>query len=323
MSSENGQKAQGEIGGDSMYDGSSETALQQVVADAAQLKVDKTLLGENLYEFWFGKDSESDIREVLGDCISRSKWESLLNRFKDGSIGTDEVIDALLLSHMTVLNEETQNPFATAEEIMDRALESKFKGKLGRKLISNTIDALAESKLLTANPEALKALVDQSLTKSDTRVEEKNQLLIPDLKQAMPALVDNAFDKYLKSVAVADMIRDITSEELVARLSDADDAYFSPVHHLVFDLGWEAPSRIRPDEKCLAVYVAELDRAWVDEAASNVKTSDRRITRYLVRDIKRGETEKLDRVLSALMLAYKGRLEEKATFVTVLWERGL
>jgi hypothetical protein len=326
MGNENEQKVQGEIGGnETNYDGSDTTALQRIVNDATQLKVDKTLLGDNLYEFWFGKDAETDIREVLGDCISRSKWESLLTKYKDGVISSDEMIDALLLSHMTVLNEETQNPFASAEEIMERAIESKFRGKMGRKLIANTIDALAETKLLAANPEAIKALVDQSITKSDDRTEEQkqNQLLIPDLKQAMPALVDNAFDKYMKSFAVADQIRDITVTELVARLSDADDAYFSPVHHLVFDIGWEAPSRLKADEKCLALYVAELDRAWVDEASSNVKTSDRRITRYLVRDIKRGETEKLDQILTALMMAYKGRLEEKATFVTVLWGRGL
>lgn len=326
MSNENEQKAQGEIGGnESMYDGSNPTALQQITNDATQLKVDKTLLGENLYEFWFGKDAETDIREVLGDCISRSKWGSLLERFKEGTISSDEVIDALLLSHMTVLNEETQNPFASSEEIMERAIETKFRGKMGRKLIANTIDALAESKLLTANPEALKALVDKSITMSDDRVEEQkqNQLLIPDLKQAMPALVDKAFDKYLNSLAVADQVRDITAEELVARLSNADDAYFSPVHHLVFDIGWEAPSRLKAEDRCLALYVAELDRAWVDEASSNVKNSDRRITRYLVRDVKRGETEKLDQILTALMVAYKGRLEEKATFVTVLWQRGL
>lgn len=326
MSSENEQKAQGEIGGnETMFDGSNNTAIQVAANDATQLKVDKSLLGENLYEFWFGPDAEKDIREVLGDCISRTKWEGLLTKFREGSVSSDEVIDALLLSHMTVLNEETQNPFATSEEIMDRAIESKFKGKLGRKLIANTIDALAESKLLTTNPDALKALVDQSITKSDERVDsqKQNQLLIPDLKQAMPAIVDHAFEKYMKSIAVADQIRDISSGELVARLSEPEDPYFSPVHHLVFDIGWEAPSRLKAEERCLALYVAELDRAWVDEASSNVKTSDRRITRYLVRDLKRGETEKLDKVLTALMTAYKGRLEEKATFITVLWERGL
>jgi hypothetical protein len=325
MSNENDVKAQEVIGGqDNLYDGSDTTAVQRIAENAASLKVDKNLIGDNLYEFWFGPDSEKDIREILSDCISRTKWDGLLTKFKEGKVTSDEVIDALLLSHLNVLNEETQNPFATTEEIVDRALESKIKGKLGRKLIANTIDALAESNLIAANPEAIKLLVEQSLTKTDLRVEEKqNQLLIPDLKQAVPALVDNAFDKYMKSIAVSDLIRDITADELITRLADPDDAYFSPVHHLVFDIGWEAPSRLKADEKCLSLYVAELDRAWVDEAASNVKTSDRRITRYLVRDVGRSNTEMLDKVVAALKAAYENRLHEKSDFVKVLWTRGL
>lgn len=325
MSNENEVKPQEVISGsDNLYDGSDTKAIQRIAENAANLKVDKNLIGDNLYEFWFGPDSEKDIREILSDCISRNKWDGLLTKFKEGKVSSDEVIDALLLSHLNVLNEETQNPFATTEEIVDRALESKIKGKLGRKLIANTIDALAESNLIAANPEAIKLLVDQSLTKSDSRVEEKEtQLLIPDLKQALPALVDNAFDKYMKSVAVSDLIRDITAQELITRLSDPDDAYFSPVHHLVFDIGWEAPSRLKADEKCLSLYVAELDRAWVDEAASNLKTSDRRITRYLVRDVGRDNTEMLDQVVLALRLAYENRLKEKYDFIKVLWTRGL
>lgn len=325
MSNENDVKAQDVIGGqDELYDGSSSSAIQRIAESAANLKVDKNLIGDNLYEFWFGPDSEKDIREILSDCISRQKWDGLLTKFKDGKVTSDEVIDALLLSHLNVLNEETQNPFATTEEIVDRALESKIKGKLGRKLIANTIDALAESNLIAANPEAIKLLVDQSITKSDPRVEEKQtQLLAPDLKQAVPALVDNAFDKYMKSIAVSDLIRDITTEELITRLNDPDDAYFSPVHHLVFDIGWEAPSRLKADEKCLSLYVAELDRAWVDESASNVKTSDRRITRYLVRNLGKDNTEMLEKVISSLKAAYDNRLKEKSDFIKVLWSRGL
>jgi len=308
---------------DNLYDGNEIRAVQKIAQESVnKISVDKNLIGDNLYEFWFSPDSEKDVREILADCISRTKWDSLLSKYKDGSVSSDEVIDALLLSHLTVLNEETQNPFATTEEIVDRALESKIKGKLGRKLIANTIDTLAESNLLNANPEALKLLVDQSLTKSDARVEEK-QLLIPELKEAMPALVDNSFNKYLNSIAVADVIRDITSEELISRLSDQDDSYFSPVHHLVFDLGWEAPSRLKADEKCLSLYVAELDRAWVDESASNIKTSDRRITRYLVRDVKRGDVDVLGKITDALNEAYRNRLLEKSNFTKVLWERGL
>jgi hypothetical protein len=311
-----------DVNSDKLYDGNDITAIQKIAQDAANLKVDKNLIGDNLYEFWFSPDSEKDVREILADCISRSKWDALLSKYKEGKISSDEVIDALLLSHLNVLNEETQNPFATTEEIVDRALESKIKGKLGRKLIANTIDALAESNLIAANPEAVKLLVDQSLTKSDHRVEEK-QLLLPDLQQAMPALVDKTIEKYMKSIAVSDLIRDITSEELIARLADADDAYFSPVHHLVFDMGWEAPSRLKADEKCLSLYVAELDRAWVDEASSNLKTSDRRITRYLVRDVKRGDVSTLEKIKDSLSAAYSNRLEEKANFTKTLWERGL
>jgi hypothetical protein len=307
---------------DKLYDGSDITAVQKIAQDAANLKVDKNLIGDNLYEFWFSPDSEKDVREILADCISRSKWDGLLCKFKEGKVSSDEVIDALLLSHLNVLNEETQNPFSTTEEIVDRALETKIKGKLGRKLIANTIDTLAQSNLLKANPESLKLLVDQSLTKSDARVEEK-QLLLTDIKEAMPAIVDNTLDNYMKSIAVADLIRDITSEELFSRLSNPDDAYFSPVHHLVFDIGWEAPSRLKADEKCLSLYVAELDRAWVDETASNVKTSDRRITRYLVRDVKRGDVELLEKIYESLAQAYQNRLREKTNFTKVLWERGL
>ena len=261
----------------------------------------------------------------MADCIDKSKWETLFQKFKDGKISAEDMAEVVMISHVQAV--ERSNPVSSPEEIIDRAFEAKIKGKLGRKLIASTVSALAENNLLAAPKEAVVALIGHTLAKSDVRAEsneEAKKILLPATveEKKITDSVDQAYDKFLDSLNVTDNVRDISFDELLARLSDELDPYFGITHQIAFDIGWESISRLKPElGKCLAVYVAELDRAWTDTVASNVKQSDRHMTRYLVRDVQKDDVQKMEAIQSALVAKYQKRFSEKTDFIKVLWQR--
>lgn len=314
---------------DEHFDASNEKALerlQRLADNSVQPKeFYEQLLGKDLYEFYFGDAVSDDINALMADCIDKGKWEALFEKFKEGKISADDLAEVVMISHVHAV--ERSNPVSSPEEIIDRAFESKVKGKLGRKLIAATVNALAENNLLTAPKEAVTGLIGYTMAKSDVRSESNEQakkVLLPATvhEKKIRDSVDQAFDKFLDSLNVADNVRDITYDELLTRLADELDPYFGITHQVTFDLGWELISRIKPElGKCLAIYVAELDKAWTDSVASNIKQSDRHMTRYLIRDVKEGDTEKLDAVQNAIVAKYRQRFTEKTEFIKVLWER--
>lgn len=320
------EKSNVQAGLDHNYDASSQQALtlHQKNQENQQVQPEqfyKDLLGENVYEFYFGKDQSEDIRDLMADCVSQKKWDSFIEKHKAGEISSEDLRDMIMISHLHAI--EGANPVSSAEEIMDRAVESKVRGKLGRKLIASTISTLSNANLLTAPKEAVTALLSHTLAKSDTRAETAEEVkLLPTIAEnPLKDVADESYAEFLNSMNVADLVRDITVEELLARLENEEDPYFGITHQITFDLGWESVSR-KSTEKCLALYVCELDKAWTDSLESNVKQSDRHISRYLVRDVKKGEIEKIHAIRDALVKKYASRLNEKIDFFEYIWKRG-
>jgi len=314
---------------DEQLDASNQQALeklQRLAENSVQPKeFYEQILGPDLYEFYFGEAVSEDINALMADCIDKGKWETLFGKFKDGKISAEDLAEVVMISHVHAV--ERSNPISSPEEIIDRAFESKVKGKLGRKLIASTVSALAENNLLTAPKEAVTALLSHTLAKADVRADsntESKKVLLPATveEKKVTDSVDQAYDKFLDSLNVADNVRDISYDELMARLSDELDPYFGITHQIVFDIGWEQVSRLNAAlGYSLAIYVAELDKVWTDTVASNLKQSDRHMTRYLVRDVKMGEVEKVDAIQQAVVAKYKQRFTEKTDFLKVLWER--
>jgi hypothetical protein len=333
MSNDKPAKAQDVIKNlDEDFDGNSAKALEKLqhAADTAVQPKEfyEQLLGPDLYEFYFGGAVSEDINALMADCIDKTKWEALFEKFKNGKISAEDMAEVVMISHVQAV--ERSNPVSSPEEIIDRAFESKVKGKLGRKLISATINALSENNLLTAPKEAVTALIGYNLAKTDARAEsneEAKKILLPATLETaqgrkLKDSVDQAYEKFTDSLNIADNVRDISYDELLTRLADELDPYFGITHQIAFDIGWESISRLRPElGKCLAVYVAELDKAWTDTVASNMKQSDRHMTRYLVRDVAKSDTEKLDVIQNAFVAKYKKRFTDKTGFIKVLWDR--
>ena len=284
--------------------------------------IDKTLIGEHIYDFYFNQAVTNDINTLLSDCVSREHWGAILEKYKNGVLDTDDLTDILLISHLQVGG----NDLATPEEIVDRAFETKFKGKLGRKLIANTIHALSDAKLLKAPEQAVLALVNQTLAKSDQRAIPENQLALTEHKEAahqIQAVSEKAFDEFTASLNITDQVRDITYDDFLKALADESNPYFDFAVQMCFDMGWEKPTRTTNEPKCLALYFFELDKAWTDTADHNVKQADRHVARWLLRDVKVGEIEKVQRVKDALVAKFRARLEDKIAFMQVLWQRGM
>lgn len=280
----------------------------------------RSLLGDTVYDFYFGEDRGKEVNNLLADCISKEKWSDFLEKYKNGEVSQEDMVDVVLLSHLHAV--ERSNPVSSPEEIVDRAFESKMKGKLGRKLIASTISTLSEANLLTAPKEAVQALLSYEINKSDVRANTSEQTkYLPTVAQDVKDAAEKSYDAFINSFNVADAIRDITSEELLGRLENAEDAYFGITHHIIFDMGWESVSRSRPQEKCLAVYVCELDKAWTDTVESSVKQSDRHMTRYLVRDVKRGDLETIGKIRDKIVEVYRNRIQEKVDFFNIIWTR--
>ncbi len=327
MNSDNTSKRQELVSGqDEQHDGANVEALEKVqrLADGSIQPNEfyEQLLGPDLYEFYFGDRVSKEVADLMADCIDKSKWETLFDKFKEGKISSEDLTEVVMISHVHAV--ERSNPISSPEEIIDRAFESKVRGKLGRKLIAATVNALAQNNLLNAPKEAVRGLIDYTMAKSDLRAESDVSKMLPATiqEEKIRDSVEQAYDKFVDSLNVADNIRDITYDEILARLSDEMDPYFGITHQIVFDLGWELISRLKPElGKCVVVYVAELDRAWTDSVASNMKQSDRHMTRYLLRDVKQGDTEKVSAIQNAVAAKYRKRLTEKADFIQVLWER--
>jgi hypothetical protein len=280
-------------------------------------QVIRSLVGETVYEFYFGEDNSKDVANLMSDCISKDKWGDFLDKFKNGEVTKEDMVDVVLLSHLHAV--ERANPVSSPEEIVDRAFETKLKGKLGRKLIANTISTLSEANLLTAPKEAVQALINYEINKSDVRAESTN--FLPALGEDIKKVADKSYESFLKSFNVTDNVRDITVEELLGRMDNSEDPYFGITHHIIFDMGWESISRNKPKEKCLSIYVCELDKAWSDSMESNVKQSDRHMTRYLVRDIEKGDMDTINKIKSKIFEIYSNRIQEKIDFFTVIWNR--
>jgi len=280
-------------------------------------QVIRSLVGDTVYDFYFGEDNSKDVANLMSDCISKDKWGEFLDKFKNGEVTKEDMVDVVLLSHLHAV--ERANPVSSPEEIVDRAFETKLKGKLGRKLIANTISTLSEANLLTAPKEAVQALINYEINKSDVRSEATN--LLPALGENIKEVADKSYESFLKSFNIADNVRDITVEELLGRMDNSEDPYFGITHHIIFDMGWESISRNKPKEKCLSIYVCELDKAWSDSMESNVKQSDRHMTRYLVRDVEKGDMDTINKIKSKIFEIYSNRLQEKIDFFAVIWNR--
>lgn len=324
MNNDSKNKLQADSENDITYDGSNALSISNFrdnLPENNHMDEYRKQLGKDVFDFYFEQDVKGDIRELLSDCISKEKWGVILEKYKEGAVDKDELVDILLLSHLHAV--ERENPIASAEEIMDRAFETKMKGKLGRKLISATISSLSEAQLLTAPKEAVQALLFHTASKEDVRAEtEEDRKLLPAQAETeqLKAVSESAYNSFLNSLNVEDLIRDIGFDELLARIDDEEDPYFGITHQIVFDIGWELVSR-KSKEKKLSLYVSELDKAWTDTLESNVKVSDRHVTRYLISDVKEGEVEKINRIKDALVKKYSGRLEEKIGFFNVIWTR--
>ena len=317
---------------DQEFDGTNPNALDRLTQKNPVNPNDfyKDLLGENVYNFYFShaatqsKDGSIAVQELLADCVSKDHWNSFLQKHKDGEVTTEELLDVILISHLHAV--EKANPVASAEEIMDRAVESKVKGKLGRKLITSVVQTLSTANLLTVAPDAAKALLSYNLNKSDERATNSDDVkFLPTAVQKdtekLADACDKSYDIFLNSFNVSDLVRDITMDELLTRLNTPDDPYFGITHQIIFDIGWESVSRKRPEDKALAVYVCELDKAWTDTLQSNVKDSDRHMTRYLVRDVKKNELDKISAIKDAIFACYQSRFEEKIEFFKHIWSR--
>lgn len=277
----------------------------------------RTLLGADLFEFYFG-DNGKDVNAILSDSVSENKWGTLLEKHKEGKITSEDLVDVIKLSHLQAV--EKSNPFSTPEEIIDRSFESKLKGKIGKKLIASTISALSDKNLLTAPKEAVIALVNYEAAKNDSRLTPKDdQKFLP--AEQLKEVADEAHKRFTDSLTVSDLVRDITTEELLGRLSDQEDPYFGITHQIVFDMGWEKPSRDESKkEKYLSIYVCELDKAWTDTVASNLKESERRVTRYIVRDVKEGDLGTVNKIRDKIIQTYCQRFQEKIDyFVAKVW----
>jgi hypothetical protein len=307
---------------DSQFDGNNTDnvkALQSILQTTENPnQVIRSLVGDTVYDFYFGEDNSKDVANLMSDCISKDKWGEFLDKFKNGEVSKDDMVDVVLLSHLHAV--ERANPVSSPEEIVDRAFESKLKGKLGRKLIANTISTLSEAKLLNAPEEAVQALLSFEINKSDARAEDQAKLL-PAIGEQVKEAVDKSYESFLNSFNVYDNIRDITVEELLGRLDNQEDPYFGITHHIIFDMGWESISRNKPNEKCLSIYVCELDKAWTDSMESNVKQSDRHMTRYLVRDVQKGDIETINTIKNKIFEVYTNRIQEKIDFFNVIWNR--
>jgi len=296
--------------------------LQEDINKGNPLDFYRELLGENIFNFYFS-DNGTDVSEVLSDSMSEGKWDTLLEKHRQGKITSEELVDVIKLSHLHAV--ERSNPYSTPEEIVDRSFESKLKGRIGQKLITATIGALSDKNLLTAPKEAVLALVNYETAKNDPRATSKQQdkKFLPT--EQLKSVADDAHKKFVDSLNVTDLIRDITTEELLGRLSDQEDPYFGITHQIIFDMGWEKPTReasraSQKDERFLSLYVCELDKAWTDTVKSNVKESDRRVTRYIVRDVKTGDLETLNKIRDKIIQVYCERFQEKIDFfIKKLW----
>lgn len=323
MNNDSKNKLQADSAAETQYDGSNPLSIadfQDKLPDSNPMDEYRKLLSKDVFDFYFESDAKGDIRDLLSDCISKDKWGNLLERFKEGAIEKEELVDILLLSHLHAV--ERENPIASPEEIMDRAFETKMKGKLGRKLISSTVSSLAEANLLTAPKEAVQALLFHTAVKDDARAptEEEKKFLPATQEEKIKNVTDVAYNNFLNSLNVEDLIRDISYEELMARLDDEEDPYFGITHQIVFDIGWELVSR-KSKQKKLSLYVSELDKAWTDTLESNVKASDRHVTRYLVSDVAEGDLEKINKLKETLVQKYQKRFEEKINFFSHIWAR--
>ena len=301
----------------------SEMTLDEARRSGALKEIDKTLIGEDVYDFYFGGAVTKDIKSLLSDCVSRETWGALLEKYRDGKIDTDELTDVLLISHLHVGG----NDLSTPEEIVDRAFETKFKGKLGRKLIANTIHALSKAQLLKAPENAVKALLGTTLAQSDHRHTPEQAVALSHSDQQTSIQIKDAatsaYEGFLTSLNVTDQVRDITLEQFLKDASDENNPYFDFATQMCFDIGWERPSKTGNESKCLALYFFELDKAWTDTTETNIKEADRHVSRWLIRDIKVGDKEKIESVKVLLASKFKNRLEEKLEFIHVMWDRGL
>lgn len=294
---------------------------QQIVAKLREAALDgkpndftRTIIGDDLFEFYFG-DNGKDINKLLADSYSEQKWETLLEKHKAGKITTEELVDVIKISHVHA--DERANPVSTAEEVVDRAFEGKLKGRIGQKIITSTINALSEQNLLNAPKEAVQAFISYQSAVTDTRAEPKeDQKFLPsEITHKVHEAAKDAYSKFQDSLNVSDLIRDITSEELIGRLNDENDPYFGITHQIIFDIGWEKKSREDDSvEKFLSIYVCELDKAWTDSISSNLKESDRRVSRYIVSDVKAGDLETVNKIRDKIIQVYCNRFQEKIEF---------
>lgn len=244
----------------------------------------KTALGDDLYDFYFNPDMKSDVRDILADCISKDKWTTLVDKFKEGKVDKEDFLDTLILSHFQA--EDNANPYQTAEEVLERTVDVKLKGRLGRKLIGSLVDKLEAKNLLVSPEEARKLLssgdVKQDL-KGDYKKDNKKRTDVNDHEMEDESIEDTIMEEMNMPEVVVDRIRDINFDEAAYKIRQEDSEEFDIIRNIVFDFGFERISK-HGAEKTFCFYVQTLDRVFVDPDLSNEKEAERAITRYLVRN---------------------------------------
>lgn len=208
-------------------------------------------LGEGLSEaekdMWFpSQEVKTDLMKVTSNLMDTDHWDSLLERYKNGEIRTEEMRDFVILSHVAVTTEP--DPIA----VLDRQVRDSMKSRSGAKIVdrlllganqamSGGFQALVEALPLEHRPD-IKLLSAGDNTQSDsdepgsltvfTRNELSLDVVTPEYKEQM-------IREFFAGDIIYDRLIEVSFDELKSKLLDENDYEFDSKRALIVDAGME------------------------------------------------------------------------------------
>lgn len=260
-------------------------------------------IGESLTEaeknLWFpSADIKVNLQKITADLRDSEQWANILDKYKEGEISTEHLVDFITLSHLSVTEEP--DPIAVHERHVRDGLKSRMGVKFLGMLTDSVNKVLADNfaKIEKALPEGTKLDI-QLLAPIQEKDTEDNALVKQDPEIRSLALTENILgddfkEQILKEYFAGDIIYDkctvYTYEELLNKLSDPDDDTFDTKRSIVVDAGMEQTEKaLKRQEytfdstnKKFVVYTVLLSNLF--DGFGGTHSDDRGVDKYVCKE---------------------------------------
>ncbi len=256
---------------------------------------------ESVKTLWFpSEDVRINLEKITSDFRDTDYWGSLLQKYKDGAVEEKDMVDYIIMSHISVDPSEV-----TPTQVLNREVENGLKSRVGvkyLKLLTDTTNRVLKRNLGAMGEYlGLPESTPMQLLSTGVGVEEAhNQLALiepnAEVQKALQAVEDVFTPKdeeqlvreFFAGDMIYDKLIDITYEELVDKLADFDDYEFDSTRTLIVDAGMEQQGKavkrqeyeLNPDNLNFSLYIVWLSNIF--DGFGGTHSDDRGMHKYRI-----------------------------------------